>query len=188
MSRMVTNLLDLGRIDAGVGLMVEKTNLIDILKAVMEPLQLNADQKNIELLQEAASDLPETIEADRALLQQALYNLVENAIKYTPENGSVALRVRTRPPGLLFEVQDTGIGIPPADLQRLFEKFFRGSQREARLQRGSGLGLAIVRSIAERHGGRVWVESVMGQGSTFFLSIPLSPPDVSNMQRERVLK
>jgi len=184
MSRMVTNLLDLGRIDAGVGLMVEKTNLMDILKAVMEPLQLNADQKNIELLQEAASDLPEAIEVDRALLQQALYNLVENAIKYTPENGSVALRVRNRPPGLLFEVQDTGIGIPPADLQRLFEKFFRGSQREARLQHGSGLGLAIVRSIAERHGGRVWVESVMGQGSTFFLSIPLSPPDVSNMQRE----
>ena len=179
MTRMVNNLLDLGRIDAGVGLQVEKTAVMDIVKAVMEPLQLIADQKNIELTQTITSDLPVTIEADRALLQQAVYNLVENAIKYTPENGRVTLRIRTRPPVLQFEVQDTGIGIAPLDLPRLFEKFFRGSQREARAQRGSGLGLAIVRSIAERHGGKVWVESVLGQGSTFFLLIPFNPPDAS---------
>ena len=146
MSRMVTNLLDLGRIDAGVGLQVEKTVLMDIVKAVMEPLQLVADQKNIALTRANAPDLPESIDADRALLQQAVYNLVENAIKYTPEHGSVTLRISARPQGLQFEVQDTGIGIAPVDLPRLFEKFFRGSQREARAQRGSGLGLAIVRS------------------------------------------
>ena len=179
MSRMVTNLLDLGRIDAGVGLQVEKTLIMDIVKAVMEPLQLIADQKNIELVQVAAPGLPESIDADRALLQQALFNLVENAIKYTPEHGSVSLRIKSRPQGLQFEVQDTGIGIAPVDLPRLFEKFFRGSQREARAQRGSGLGLAIVRSIAERHGGKVWVESVLGQGSTFFLLIPFSHPEAS---------
>jgi signal transduction histidine kinase/HAMP domain-containing protein len=175
MSRMVTNLLDLGRIDAGVGLQVEKTVLMDIVKALMEPLQLVADQKKIALTLAAASDLPVAIDADRALLQQALYNLVENAIKYTPGYGSVALRINARPQGIQFEVQDTGIGIAPVDLPRLFEKFFRGSQREARAQRGSGLGLAIVRSIAERHGGKVWVESLLGQGSTFFLLIPLGP-------------
>jgi len=179
MSRMVTNLLDLGRIDAGVGLQVEQTLVMDIVKAVMEPLQLNADQKNIELTQIAAPDLPKSIDADRALLQQALYNLVENAIKYTPEHGSVTLRIKTRPQGLQFEVQDTGIGIPSVDIPRLFEKFFRGSQREARAQRGSGLGLAIVRSIAEQHDGKVWVESVLGQGSTFYLLIPFISPDAS---------
>ncbi|MGD0879686.1 MAG: PAS domain-containing sensor histidine kinase [Anaerolineales bacterium] len=179
MSHMVTNLLDLGRIDAGVGLLVETTVVKDIVKAVMEPLQMIADQKNVGLAQVSAPDLPEAIDADRALLQQAVYNLVENAIKYTPEHGTVTLWVKTAPQGLQFEVQDTGIGIAPADLPRLFEKYFRGSQREARAQRGSGLGLAIVRSIAELHGGKVWVESELGQGSTFFMFIPASPLDAS---------
>jgi PAS domain S-box-containing protein len=179
MSRMVNNLLDLGRIEAGVGLQVERTSVMDIVKSVMETLQLQADQKNIRLAQEGAHDLSESIDADRLLLQQAVYNLVENAIKYTPENGSVTLRIRTRPEGLQFEIQDTGIGIASADLARLFEKFFRGSQREARAQHGSGLGLAIVHSIAELHGGKVWVESMLGQGSTFFLLIPFNHSDAS---------
>jgi PAS domain S-box-containing protein len=177
MSRLVNNLLDLGRIDAGVGLMVDKVAVMDIANGTVEILQMQASQKNIKLGLEAARDLPQFIEADRALLQQGVYNLVENAIKYTPENGVVNLRVTARPEGLLFEVQDNGIGIFPADQPRLFEKFFRGSQRDARAQRGSGLGLAIVRSIAERHGGKVWVESVLGQGSTFFLLIPFMQPD-----------
>jgi signal transduction histidine kinase len=179
MSRMVTNLLDLGRIDAGVGLQVEKTVIMDIVKAVMEPLQLIGDQKEIALAQSAEPGIPESIEADRALLQQALFNLVENAIKYTPAHGSVSLRIKARPDGIQFEVQDTGIGIAPVDLPRLFEKFFRGSQREARAQRGSGLGLAIIRSIAEQHGGKVWVESSLGIGSTFFLLVPYTSPDAT---------
>jgi signal transduction histidine kinase len=169
-----------------VGLQVEKTLIMDIVKAVMDPLQLIADQKEIELVQSAEPGLPESIEADRALLQQALFNLVENAIKYTPAHGSVALRIKARPQGLQFEVQDSGIGIAPVDLPRLFEKFFRGSQREARAQRGSGLGLAIVRSIAEQHGGKVWVESVLGQGSTFFLLIPIRSSDASKKKTKLV--
>ena len=138
---------------------------------------VQASQKNVQLVVDVGRDLPRFIEADRALLQQALNNLVENAIKYTPENGMVILRVNTHLEDLQFEVQDNGIGIVPGDLPRLFEKFYRGSQREALTQRGSGLGLAIVRSIAERHGGKVWVESVLGQGSTFFLLIPFTRPD-----------
>ena len=77
---------------------------------------------------------------------------------------------------LVFEVGDTGIGIAPPDLPRLFEKFYRSKQREARTQQGSGLGLAIVYSIVERHGRRVWVESEVGKGSRFYLQIPLSQP------------
>ena len=179
MSHMVTNLLDLGRIDAGVGLQVETTVVKEIVKAVMDPLQMIADQKNVGLALVSAPDLPAAIDVDRALLQQAVYNLVENAIKYTPEHGTVTLRIKTAAQGLQFEVQDTGIGIAPADLPRLFEKYFRGSQREARAQRGSGLGLAFVRSIAELHGGKVWVESELGQGSTFFMLIPANSPEAS---------
>lgn len=177
MSRLVNNLLDLGRIDAGVGLQVEKVAVLDIVDAVVDTLHLQAEQKDIRLSIEVERDLPQLVEADRALLQQAVYNLVENAIKYTPQKGSVTLRVKPRGPGLQFEVQDTGIGISPADQPRLFEKFFRGSQREARAQRGSGLGLAIVRSIAEQHGGRVWLESTLGNGSTFYLLVPLQQPE-----------
>jgi len=150
---MVTNLLDLGRIDAGVGLQVEKTLIMDIVKAVMDPLQLIADQKEIELVQSAEPGLPESIEADRALLQQALFNLVENAIKYTPAHGSVALRIKVRPQGLQFEVQDSGIGIARW-ICRASLRSFSAAASGSRAQRGSGLGLAIVRSIAEQHAAR----------------------------------
>ena len=177
MARLVSNLLDLGRIDAGVGLQVEKVVPLEVVDAAVKTLQLLADQKAIRLEVQAEPNLPESMDADRALLQQAVYNLVENAIKYTPQHGQVTLHIRLVQSSIVFEIQDTGIGISPADLPRLFEKFFRGSQREARLERGSGLGLAIVRSIAERHGGRVWVESVLGQGSTFFLLIPMVHPE-----------
>src|SRR5258706_11604398 len=113
------------------------------------------------------------VEANGSLLHQAMYNLVENAIKYTVENGRVTVRASTKPGYLVFEVQDSGIGISLDDQPRLFEKFYRSKQREARAQHGSGLGLAIVKSIAESHGGRVWMESVEGKGSTFYLQIPL---------------
>ena len=180
MSRLVNNLLDLGRIEAGVGLQVEDVVIEDVIEAVTGSLQLQADEKSIRLGVELAQGLPRSLRADKALLQQALYNLVENAVKYTPQNGKVTLRVKPRPEGLLVEVRDNGIGIAPADQPRLFEKFYRGSHREARKHRGSGLGLAIVRSIAERHGGRVWVESQLGEGSTFFLSIPYQPKGEAN--------
>ncbi len=176
MSRLVNNLLDLGRIEIGVGLQVENVPVHDIIERVVGALQLQANQKSIALTVDAAKDLPAMIEADQALLHQAVYNLVENAIKYTPNGGRVAVRVRATKKDLVFEIQDNGIGITPSDLPRLFEKFYRGRQREARSQHGSGLGLAIVRSIAERHGGKVWVESELGKGSTFFLQAPLSQP------------
>ncbi len=173
MSRLVNNLLDLGRIEIGVGLQVENVSIRDILERVVGALQLQAGQKQINLSSEMADGLPAAIEADQALLHQAIYNLVENAIKYTPNGGQVKVSARAAQNEVIFEVQDNGIGIAPADLPHLFEKFYRGKQRDARAQHGSGLGLAIVRSIAERHGGRVWVESELGRGSAFFLLAPL---------------
>jgi signal transduction histidine kinase len=173
MARLVNNLLDLGRIDFGVGLQVESIPVLDILERVTGSLQMQAKQKQISLGVEIPKDLPHVIEADAALLQQALYNLVENGLKYTPLGGSVTIHLQTSPTDLTFAVRDSGIGIPANDLPRLFEKFYRGTNREALSQRGTGLGLAIVKSIAERHGGNVWVESELGKGSTFYLKIPL---------------
>ncbi|MBK9603886.1 MAG: HAMP domain-containing protein [Anaerolineales bacterium] len=176
MSRLVNNLLDLGRIDLGVGLQVENVSVLDIIERVTGALQLQASQKNIALNVELSKDMPHAIEADQALLHQAVYNLVENAIKYTPEKERVTIRTETQPGSLTFIVEDSGIGIAADDLPRLFEKFYRGKQREARAQHGSGLGLAIVHSIATNHGGRVWVDSEVGKGSTFYLQIPLAQP------------
>ena len=176
MAKLVNNLLDLGRIDFGVGLQVENIPVLDIVERVTSSLQYQAKQKNISLGVEIPKELPHAVEADQALLHQALYNLVENALKYTPENGVVTIHLQCAPTSLTFAIQDSGIGIPTSDLPRLFEKFYRGTNREALAQRGTGLGLAIVKSIAERHSGKVWVTSELGKGSTFYLQIPLVQP------------
>ena len=173
MARLVNDLLDLGRIDLGVDLQVESVSVLDVLEKVTSTLQMQANQKDVELSLELPKDLPDQIDADPALFHQAIYNLVENAVKYTSEGGQVFVRVLTSANDLVFEIQDTGIGIAPDDMARLFEKFYRGKAREARTRAGTGLGLAIVRSIAEKHGGRVWVESKEGKGSTFYLQIPI---------------
>jgi signal transduction histidine kinase/HAMP domain-containing protein len=176
MARLVNNLLDLGRIEAGIGLQLEMVHVREILEKVVSSLQLAAAQKQIQLTLEASSDTTPLIEADPALLQQALSNIIENAIKYTNANGKVTVRTLSHDGNIVFEVSDTGIGIAPVDQPRLFEKFFRGVQRDARKQQGSGLGLAIVKSIVERHGGKVWVESQLGKGSTFSILIPIRQP------------
>lgn len=174
MAKLVNNLLDLGRIEFGVGLQVESIPVLDILERATSELQIQAKQKHISLGVELPRDLPHAIEADSALLHQALYNLIENSIKYTPEGGTVTVHLKTTADALIFAVQDSGIGISENDQKRLFEKFYRGTNREALIQRGTGLGLAIVKSIAERHGGRAWVESKLGEGSVFFLQIPFA--------------
>jgi PAS domain S-box-containing protein len=173
MSRLINNLLDLGRIESGVGLQVEKVNIQEVVEKIVGALQLQATQKNIQLTYELPANLLPPVEADQALLQQALQNLVENAIKYTKADGKVHVRVRLQPNEVLFEVIDNGIGISPIDQPRLFEKFYRGAQQASKEMRGTGLGLAISKSIAEKHGGRIWAESQLGKGSTFYLVIPL---------------
>jgi signal transduction histidine kinase len=176
MTRLVNNLLDLGRIDVGVGLRLETILLQDIIEHVVTTLQMQATQKDIQLSLELPQDTSPLIQADQALLQQAIYNLVENALKYTPNGGMVTVRLQIQGDAMLFSVQDTGIGVSQVDQARLFEKFYRGTNREAREQKGSGLGLAIVKSIAEKHGGKVWLKSELGKGSTFFLQVPLQQP------------
>lgn len=178
MSRLVNNLLDLGRIEAGVGLQLEKVSVYDIVEKVVGGLQLEATQKRVQLGASIPEQTIPLLEADPALLQQALHNLVENAIKYTDPNGKVQVRVSASQNRMLFIISDTGIGISPVDQPRLFEKFYRGAQQVSKQRPGVGLGLTIVRSIADRHGGRVWVESQLGKGSTFYLEVPLSHPVV----------
>ena len=136
--------------------------------------QMQADQKRVNLNAEITQTNLPYIEADQALLQQALNNLVANAIKYTESGGEVIISLETDDEQVAYHVRDTGIGISPADQQRLFEKFYRVSNKGGPEDEGSGLGLAIVKSIAVKHGGHVHLESQLGAGSTFSLVIPLN--------------
>lgn len=185
MSRLVNNLLDLGRIESGEGLQIENVKVRELIERVISSLQLQATQKSIKLVADLPDDFQPVVQADQALLHQALYNLVENGIKFTPVHGQVVIQVSTEPGSLIFEVEDTGMGIAPLDQPRLFEKFYRPGVREGYHQRGSSLGLAIVKSIADRHNGKVWVESQLGKGSRFFLSIPYQePPSPQPIEQE----
>ncbi len=130
---------------------------------------------------EAAVDpgLP-PVRADRDALRRAVQNLLQNAVKYGGEGGWIGVRVGAGPPGERTEVwitvQDHGLGIPPSEVERLFEPFFRGEEAQNRQIRGSGLGLSLVKRIVEAHGGRVGVESAPGRGSAFTIALPASPP------------
>ncbi|MDD5466400.1 MAG: ATP-binding protein [Anaerolineales bacterium] len=172
MSHLVNNLLDLGRIEAGIGLKLEQVSAADLVEQVVSGLQLLATQKQIQLAMDSPITEAQLIEVDRALLQQALTNLVENAIKFTDPGGRVQVLVKPEQKRVVFEVRDTGVGIGPVDQPRLFEKFYRLSQPGTHPGSGSGLGLTIVKSIVERHKGQVWVESQLGRGSTFYLALP----------------
>lgn len=172
MQRLVNNLLDLGRIETGTGLHIEKVPVYELVEGVIASMQIHANQKKIQLKADLPSQFSPSVEGDPALLQQALHNLVDNAIKFNKSDGKVTVRVHPLPERLLFEVTDTGIGISPVDQTRLFEKFYRTTPVDTVDGSGSGLGLPIVHSIAERHKGQIWVESQLGKGSTFFLAIP----------------
>jgi len=173
MSHLVNNLLDLGRIEAGISLNLEEVSPAAIAEKVIKQHYPQAAQKNISLVFEPPQEGKNgNVVLDVALMQQALINLVENAIKYTPSKGQVRVCVREINDRIIYEVHDNGIGIAPLDLPRVFEKFYRSEQREAYQHRGTGLGLAIVKSIVDRHQGRVYVESHLGKGSSFFIELP----------------
>ena len=180
MSHLVQNLLDLGRIEAEVGLKLDMISAPDIVTEVVDSFKIRASQKKISMNIAAPNQAIPFISADKALLQQALRNLVDNAINFNQQGGNVWIRYKMEDGQIIFEIEDTGIGISPVDQQRLFEKFYRVESREKDKQAGTGLGLAIVKSIAEQHGGDAWVESELGSGSTFFLAIPIRQPERRN--------
>ncbi|MBN1483209.1 MAG: GAF domain-containing protein [Chloroflexia bacterium] len=172
MSKLISDLLDLGKIEAGLGMETEPVDMRDILLSGKYNLAMMAQDKGILVDVEASPGLPQ-IHGDPYRLQQVTSNLLSNAIKYTPRGGHIWVRASNEQSELVVCVQDTGIGIPSADLPRVFDKFFRVSDTRVIDQEGSGLGLAIVKSIVEEHGGRVWAESNPGKGSRFYFALPV---------------
>jgi PAS domain S-box-containing protein len=182
MATLVEDLLNLGRIEAGVGLEKSPCHIGAVVVEAVDGMRARAAAKGLTLRMEASDPAP-VILGDAALLRQAVANLVDNAIKYTPSGGTVTVGLRATPQEVFINVTDTGIGIAQEDQVRLFEKFFRIHRRESENVVGTGLGLAIVKSIVERHGGRVSVESVLNEGSTFTIVLPITAP-VTNGQRQ----
>jgi two-component system phosphate regulon sensor histidine kinase PhoR len=176
MTELIDDLLDIGKIEAGVGIEIERCWLPGLVQAVVDDLGMRAQQEGINLVASLPANLPPTM-ADRTLIRQAIKNLVDNAIKYTPSPGRVEVSLRNHGRALVVTVRDNGIGIAPEHQHRLFEKFYRIKRRDTVHIKGTGLGLAIVKSIADRHKGRVWVESKLDEGSAFHFAIPLISPD-----------
>ena len=173
---LVIDVLDLARLEAGPTLRVGKVDLGEVIgQAVREIEPLTTENEQI-LVSDAPPDLPYAL-GDATLLTRALTNLLSNAVKYTPQRGWVTVRAFLAHPQdtvLHVEVQDTGRGIPAEAIPHLFERFYRvpGSEEHAE---GTGLGLSIVQSIVEKHGGHIWVDSTLGEGSTFTFTVPIKP-------------
>jgi len=173
MHELVINMLELIRIDLGVELNIEPFDLHDLLASVAHDLQVQAQAKD----QRISLNLPEG--RPQALgvvsrLRQVMYNLIGNAIKYTPAGGQITLDAEQQDSCVWIKVCDTGFGIPPEDLPFLFDKFYRVYMEETKDIEGNGLGLAIVKAIVEQHGGEVAVESTLGEGSCFSFNLPLA--------------
>ena len=183
MSKLVDDLLDLGRIETGIGLSPEPVDMDEVAQDILLTFRPQALNKRVALEVELAEGM-QSLQADPMLLRQAVSNLVDNAIKYTDSGGRVILRAEQVDGRQNIQVEDTGVGIAPADQPRLFEKFFRLNEDDSK---GSGLGLAIVKSIVEQHHGRVSVESRLGKGSKFTIAIPMriKQPQVASRGVER---
>jgi PAS domain S-box-containing protein len=176
---LINDLLELGSLEAGLDSRREFVQLDGILNYTLEMLQGQIRAKHI-TVQTDISPLP-ALRANPVRLRQVFDNLVGNAIKYAPDHGEVVVMIRAEDDQIITRVTDNGPGIPPKDQAHIFDKFYRASNVSSKS--GSGLGLAIVKSIVESHQGRVWVESIMGKGSSFFVVLPVVTESVPVMKK-----
>jgi len=171
---LINDILDLSKVEAGrMELYPQEFSVAEVIRDVLHTIQPLAARKQIDV-EEATVPALLTLVADTGKVKQILYNLLSNAVKFTPEQGRIGVRAVQRQGEVRFVVWDTGIGIPPADQGRIFEEFQQVEATAARQYEGTGLGLTLAQKFVELHGGRIWVESAPGQGSTFTFTLPLS--------------
>jgi two-component system phosphate regulon sensor histidine kinase PhoR len=149
-----------------------------LIEEAMYLLKPHAISKSIQLTAELVDVLPPVM-ANSIRLRQVIYNLIDNAIKYTPAQGRVSVKAFQQDNEVRLQVIDTGIGIPATEQPHVFEKFHRIKNKYAAHVDGTGLGLAITKGIVEKHNGRIWLESVPGEGSTFTVVLPVPQLDAA---------
>jgi signal transduction histidine kinase len=175
MVTLVNDLLDVARLDQGT-LKLNPVVVLprELLAEVVRAIEGKAKKFQVSLLVEEETASCPPLHADKALLLEVLLNLVDNAIRYTPEHGGVKLQVKQEGQSLVFSVSDTGVGILEENVEKLFRKFSRIENPLSNRERGSGLGLYFAKGIVEKHGGTIWVRSAAGKGSTFYIRLPLA--------------
>jgi two-component system, OmpR family, phosphate regulon sensor histidine kinase PhoR len=182
LARLTDDLLKLSQMDADrLQLEIRPVSVAELIESCVETTEHRATEKGVRLSIAPANDLPE-IAGDRRRLAEILQNLLDNATQYTLPGGQIRLTAESRDNDVVFTVTDTGIGIPKSDQSRIFERFYRVDAARSREAGGTGLGLAIAKHLVEVHGGRIWVESEIGQGSQFNFSIPVFDPERATLR------
>jgi signal transduction histidine kinase len=180
MNGLIQDLLDVTRIEGGrLPITSSQQDTGSLAFDAFEMMRTLADDRSIVFTLKCPPGLPPVL-ADRERSLQVFSNLIGNALKFTPEGGEVTLSAQREGQEIVFAVSDTGSGIPPDDLPRIFDRFWQAT-RDARA--GAGLGLAISRGIVQAHGGKIWVESKVGQGSTFFFTLPVEAKDTARAEQ-----
>jgi signal transduction histidine kinase len=175
LSGLIDDLFELSRLDAGVlALQIEPGSLHDLVSDTLEALHAQATEKGLHLRGEVDEALPPVL-MDTARVQRVLFNLVQNAIRHTPTDGTILLKAEEEPDAVRVDVLDSGEGVAPDDLPHIFERFYRGEKSRVRGQGGTGLGLAIAQGLVEAHGGRIWAQSAPGHGAQFSFVLPKEP-------------
>jgi signal transduction histidine kinase len=174
LGRLVEQLLDLSRLESGeVPLQRQEVPLCAVVTQVMSEIDVARSDRGVDVDADIPDDLP-PIEADRERVHQVLFNLVDNAVRFTPPGGAVTVSAHRDNGNVEIAVSDTGVGIPAEHLPRLFERFYRVDPARSRGDGGTGIGLAIARSVVEAHGGHIRAESELGKGSVFIFDLPTS--------------
>lgn len=171
---LIDDLFELSRLDAGaLHLDRRAMHVSGLVDEAMESVRVQADAASIRLETRLDAELP-LVFVDGERIGRVLLNLLSNALRYTPEGGTIALLAQHRDGGMQVSVQDSGAGIAPDDLPHIFESFYRGEKSRSRLHGGAGLGLAIARGLVEAHGGHMWAESAPGSGTSVHFTLPAS--------------
>jgi signal transduction histidine kinase len=174
LGRLVDQLLDLSRLEAGdLPLRREPLRLDSLVRQVLSEMEVVGATREVHLSGELPDDLP-MIVADRERVHQVLFNLLDNAVRFTPPGGEVLVSAERHNGSVDVHVRDTGPGIAPEHLPRVFERFYRVDPARSRDDGGTGIGLAIARSVVEAHGGRIWADSEPGSGSVFTFELPVA--------------
>jgi two-component system phosphate regulon sensor histidine kinase PhoR len=175
LTQMVNELLDLSRIESGTAqLLLDDVDVIRVVRSTVERLRLFAERQGLQIEIESPERVA-AVRGDEDRLGQVLINLLHNAVKFSPNGGTIVVGVRDAADEVTIWVRDPGMGVPRADLTRIFERFYKVDRARVRGRGGTGLGLSIARHVVDAHGGRIWVESEEGQGSTFWFTLPTVP-------------
>jgi signal transduction histidine kinase len=175
LSLLIDDFFEISKLDSGrLQLKLEEASLFDLISDTLESMQVQAEAKAIRLTGAIQSNVP-CLLIESSKIQRVLYNLVQNAIRHTPADGTIEISAQTLGNEVQINVTDTGEGIDEADIPRIFEEFYRGEKSRSRSTGGAGLGLAIAKGFIEAHGGRIWVESQRGVGTNFSFALPVGP-------------